>query len=124
MNELGIETQIESNLEPPTKKTKALFSYMTEQEENTNPHNNIHIDEYLDAPCVTMDINPTKFWSEKEWPVLAKLAKNVLAVPASSSSVERLFSIAGKIFRPERCRLSDHRFQSLMFIRCNNNLKC
>ena len=41
----------------------------------------------------------------------AKLARN--------PPVERLFSIAGKIFRPERCRLADKHFQQLMFLRCN-----
>ena len=34
--------------------------------------------------------------------------------------VERLFSIAGKVFTPDRCRLKDSRFEQLMFIRCNN----
>ena len=38
--------------------------------------------------------------------------------------VERLFSIAGKVFRPDRCRLTDHTFEILMFIRCNNKLMC
>ena len=42
-----------------------------------------------------------------------------LCVPASSARVERLFSIAGKIFRPKRCRLMDKRLEELMFIRCN-----
>ena len=32
---------------------------------------------------------------------------------------ERVFSIAGKIFRPERCRLSDAAFEKIMFIRAN-----
>ena len=34
--------------------------------------------------------------------------------------LERLFSIAGKIFRPERCNLTDSLFEQLMFIRYNN----
>ena len=35
------------------------------------------------------------------------------------SAVERLFSIAGKVFRPDRCRLKDEMFERLMMIRCN-----
>ena len=110
-------------LEPPAKKSKMLFSYMPEQ--NTIPLQSSNVDDYLAAPCVSMKINPSNFRRENErkWPFLAKLAKEVLAVPSSSSPVERLFSIAGKVFRPERCKLSDSRFQILMFIRCNNNLK-
>ena len=53
-------------------------------------------------------------------PAMSKLAKRYLSVPASSGPVERLFSIAGKIFRPERCRLTDTVFENLMFIKCNS----
>ena len=48
---------------------------------------------------------------------LSKMVQNYLCIPADP--VERLFSIAGKIFRPERCRLADKHFQQLMFLRCN-----
>ena len=67
-----------------------------------------------------MDTNPADFWKkENKYTKLSKLAKEVLGVPSSSAPVERLFSIAGKIFRPERCNLTDSRFEQLMFIRCN-----
>ena len=36
-----------------------------------------------------------------------KNIKNSLGIPASSAAVERLFSIAGKIYRPERCQIGD-----------------
>ena len=67
-------------------------------------------------------VNPLTFWKENErkFPVLAKLAREFFGVPSSSSPVERLFSIAGKVFTPDRCRLKDNRFEQLMFIRCNN----
>lgn len=57
--------------------------------------------------------------NEDKFPILAKLAKIYLNVPATSAPVERLFSIAGKIFRPDRCRLNDSTFQMLMMIKCN-----
>ena len=47
-----------------------------------------------------------------------------ITIPASSAAVERLFSIAGKIYRPDRCRLSDSRFEQLMFIRSNCDTNC
>ena len=40
----------------------------------------------------------------------------------TSGPVERLFSIGGKFFRPERCRLSDSVFEKLMNIKCNGHL--
>ena len=36
--------------------------------------------------------------------------------------IERRFSIAGKIFRPERCSLSDERFEQLIFVRTNKDI--
>ena len=36
-------------------------------------------------------------------------------------ALARIFSISGKIFRPERCSLSDALFQNLMFIRYNTD---
>ena len=47
---------------------------------------------------------------------LDEVAMTVLGIPASSVPVERLFSIAGKVFRPKRCQLADATFQKLMFI--------
>ena len=52
-------------------------------------------------------------------PAMSKLAKQYLCVPASSGPVERRFSIAGNIFCPERCRLTDTVIEDLMFIKCN-----
>ena len=82
----------------------------------------------MSIPCIASDdddIDVLGFWktNKDNYPILAKLATVYLAVHASSAPVERIFSIGGKIFRPERCRLSNNLFESLMFIRCNHDLK-
>ncbi|KAG7168750.1 hypothetical protein Hamer_G026071 [Homarus americanus] len=56
---------------------------------------------------------------QPEFPVLTRLAAKYLAIPATSAPVERLFSIASKLLRPERCNLRDNRFEQLMMIRCD-----
>lgn len=50
---------------------------------------------------------PLHYWKEREdnFPILAKLSKINLSAPATVEPVERLFSIVGYIFRPDRCRL-------------------
>lgn len=55
------------------------------------------------------------FWrnNNRNFPVLAKIANDALP-----RLIERLFSIAGNIFSPECCRLTDKRFTQLMFVRC------
>ena len=117
----------EMPIEPPkSKRAKSLFSFMPVPVQSKEPSIEstcaMELDAYLLSPCVSMDTNPADFWKkENKYTKLSKLAKEVLGVPSSSAPVERLFSIAGKIFRPERCNLTDSRFEQLMFIRCNNN---
>jgi len=77
---------------------------------------------YLQEPCVTEnDVNPLAYWALKKtvWSELSQLACSYLHVPASSAGVERVFSVAGKVFRSDRCNLSDQKFSELVFIACN-----
>ena len=79
------------------------------------------VEEYLNSPCLPEDTDSLVFWKthQHQLPQMADLASHYLHIPASSAPVERLFSVAGKVFRPDRCRLSDTLFEKLMFIRCN-----
>ena len=79
------------------------------------------LDSYLCEISVDEDSNPLEWWCARSgnFPILSTMAKKYLSMPATSAPVERLFSIAGKIFRPERSSLSDGVFEMLMFIRCN-----
>lgn len=127
---LRLQTPTSSNTDqepPPAKKQKQkeLFSFMSDAEMLTShaqSSSNTETCDYLQAPSLPIGKNPATFWKENQrtYPILATIAKDVLGVPASSTAVERLFSIAGKVFTPERCRLTDSRFKQLMFIRCNN----
>ncbi|VDI55921.1 two pore calcium channel protein 1 [Mytilus galloprovincialis] len=68
-----------------------------------------------ESVCLTIDL-----WSSRQ--MRAKLAVQYLAIPATSAPVERLFSTAGKTFRPERCRLADGTFEKLMMVKCNGKM--
>ena len=101
---------------PPSKKAKSLFSFMLEpsaQSESQSTSLSNELDNYLQSSSVAMEVNPIDFWKKEKtkYPQLSKLAKEMLGVPSSSAPVERLFSIAGKLFRPERCNLKDLRFE-------------
>ena len=56
---------------------------------------------------------------QNNFPNLSRVEIDVLSVPASSATVERVFSIAGKLYMPERYRLTTKHFEQLMFIRAN-----
>lgn len=65
--------------------------------------------------------NPLEFWRVKAttYPYLAALARRVLAVPASSSSVERLFSNAGNVITKKRCSLTNNHAKQLTLLHLN-----
>jgi len=84
----------------------------------------MEVQDYLREPSLDRSKDPLAYWSTQDtkYPHLATLAAKYLAVPATSAPVERLFSIGGKIFRPDRCRLSDTVFEQLMFIHSNGHI--
>jgi hypothetical protein len=118
-------TEVASIQEPPKKKR--LFSFMKDDQgpESTQANPLCEIKRYLEEPCEEEAVNPLTYWKEHQltFPKLAEVSKSLLGIPASSAPVERLFSVAGKVFRPERCRLKDTTFQKLMFLKCNKGLK-
>ena len=105
---------------PPPAKRRKLFSFMTARHTITQPASSTEVTKYLNLPCISEEEKPLDYWKKEDtFPVLSSLACKYLCIPASSGPVERLFSIAGKVFRPERCRIGDEQFQQLMMIRCN-----
>ena len=64
------------------------------------------------------------FWKthENEFKFLAKKAKFLLSIPATSASVERFFSKTGYIMRPHRRRLNDDLAEKLFFLKGNSHL--
>ena len=84
---------------------------------------NTQINCYLSQPCNSDDTDVLVYWKEHRdtLPALVKMAQKYLAVPASSTPVERLFSNAGKVFKPDRCCHMDKNFESVMFIKCNDD---
>lgn len=105
------------------RKRSKLFSYMESQAAavpiDSAPH---ELPVYLRSPCLEDDANPLLFWkiNEHNFPNLAALARKYLAIPASSAPVERIFTVASEMFRPERRYLSDKTFEELLNISCNN----
>jgi len=61
------------------------------------------------------------FWKSNEAvvPTLAKFARSILCIPASSASSERLFSAAGKVISEQRTNISASRAEQLIYISQN-----
>jgi len=72
---------------------------------------------YCNSPTES-DVQPEVYWakmsSTNTYPRLAKLARTLLSIPASSGSVERLFSVSGAIVRARRSRLAAPTVESVL----------
>lgn len=95
------------------------FSYRT----NYRAHKPDELDQYLEAdiPSSIVQENPLEFWSSEvasiKFPLLKCLARKVLAIPATSSGTERLFSLSGIILNNRRQRLSPDQLDNMLVIR-------
>lgn len=60
-----------------------------------------------------------EFWSSMadSLPILAKVAFQILAIPASSASVERSFSAAGQVVSERRSNISPDLVNDILFLR-------
>ena len=64
------------------------------------------------------DCHPLEWWKEncQKLPLLAKLAKKYLCIPATSAPSERAFSLAGYIANQRRACLLPERVNMLVFL--------
>ena len=106
--------------QPGSQPTRGSSAIRDEMERYLKMEAEVNVDQNTGD---IVEINPIKFWSEstisRDIPSLARLARNILSVPASSAPVERVFSHGGIIFRPHRRRLTDDHLSQLIFLKCN-----
>ena len=57
--------------------------------------------------------------NEKVYPVLARLAKDFLAIPATSARSEKMFHLASRVISAKRAELSERISSGIMFVREN-----
>jgi hypothetical protein len=66
--------------------------------------------------------NPLEWWKNCgriRYPTLAKLARRILCIPATSAPSERLFSVAGQIISKNRARLHSDTATDIIFLNQN-----
>jgi hypothetical protein len=112
-------------LSPKTGKRK-MFNYTSPNKENASR---------IDLPKAAFikelelyfqseyneNLDCDKFWrsSKHTFPNLYDMALKYLAVPCSSSPVERLFSVSGYILRPHRSRITETNLTNTTMLKAN-----
>ena len=76
------------------------------------------LDSYLPGAGIARDGNPLTWWAANRstFPVVASVARKMLAVPATSVASERLFSKAGDVITKKRNHLSASKADKLCFL--------
>jgi hypothetical protein len=82
-------------------------------------------DRYISVPNDPSIKSVLGWWRANRgaFPDLARMARDTLAIPASGCSVERLFSVSGRIATWQRNRLHDTTISDLMLYKAAMNLK-
>ena len=90
---------------------------------NPGQHNNMssvdqQFEDYLSEPELDWNAGPLEWWRkrEKKYPLLSRLAKKYLCIPATSVSSERVFSTVGNIVTPRRNYLSTTNVATNVFL--------
>jgi len=118
-----LPTPVESRAASPTPfetntiyKPK-LFSIF----EQNQPKASNEVEEYLREDKIPFSQCPFNWWLNKKnkYPILAKMARIHLAIPATSTPSERLFSDAGNLLSAKRSRMNSELFQRIMFLKRN-----
>ena len=106
--EKRIRNQKESLSLPSLQLQEENEFFEDDQPINEEDKDNDEIDEYLSRrfnPSTILD--SLKWWQkQKQYPVLQALAARYLSIPASSASIERIFSLSGLTFKKRRNRMS------------------
>ncbi|KAJ1687728.1 hypothetical protein LUZ63_013619 [Rhynchospora breviuscula] len=96
----------------------ALKDYLKEKKNPDAPKS--ELDEYLgsdlDQASVDEEFDILTWWKMKvpKYPVLSRLARDVLAVPISTVASESAFSTSGRVLSPVRNSLSDESIEALL----------
>lgn len=103
-------------------KKRKLFQY-DEDEKSLSPNTEVSpTDELTIYLNDSNRISSLSSWKTNSSSSLAAVVKQVFSVQASSAPIERVFSHSGLIMSPRRTSMRDELFQSLVFLRVNQNL--
>lgn len=96
-----------------------LFSIFDQNQ----PKASNEVEEYLKEDKISHNQCPFNWWLNKKdkYPILAKMARIHLAIPATSTPSERLFSDAGNLLSAKRTKINSELFKSIMFLKRNGS---
>ncbi|KAI5612472.1 zinc finger BED domain-containing protein 4, partial [Silurus asotus] len=128
LKEMGKHTQPVSPAEqssdpqPSPSKRSRLFSFIKDRPSTQAKSIEQELAAYLHEEPT--DEDPLQYWKRKsiDFPLLSLMAKKVFTVPATTTTVERIFCLVGKTLRPEHCRLLPKNLDTLIYLNANYSI--
>lgn len=121
-----LQTPLESRPVSPTPSEQFSINITSQSSifaifEQNQPKVHDEVTEYLQEDIIPFNQNPFEWWANKKikYPVLAKIARIYLVVPATSTPSERLFSDAGNLLSAKRSRMDAELFKRMIFLKKN-----
>ena len=118
-------------LKPLTPREKLKKKILEKESSQLNQREPIYFSKFR-KECATYESMPDAdnttdrlmWWSShsESFPILSRLARKILAVPAASSKSERVFSVAGNTVTPKRGSMSPVTVEALVTVACNLRL--
>lgn len=108
--------------EPPMKTAKfSVFQAIQQKPKQPTKFSSVQeeLDDYLRQEIIKDTDDPLKYWEmhSERYPRLSTLARIFLIIPATSGSVERVFSVAAAIARDRRARITAENLEKVLCIR-------
>ena len=112
------KSEEETNTLPMAEKKKLGMMELILQKKKKSNNLQFHneVDEYLAIPVESQIIDPCKWWGEHkmQYPILAKIAREYICIPATSVPSEQSFSKSGELISKRRNRLGDRAIEACM----------
>ena len=85
----------------------------------------VEVTQFFTEKQVGSSVDPLDWWrtNADRFPTMARLAKRVLCIPATSVPSERVFSAAGIIVSKLRASLTHENVDALVFLHANSGLQ-
>ena len=115
-------SKVKRNVHLPNSLDEIFASPDDESHLQGQPSEKSEIDLYMeDDARIDNNMNLLIYWdlNKTVYPNLARIARRVLSIPATNTSVERLFSHSGNTITNRRTRLDAEKVNNLLFIKRN-----
>jgi hypothetical protein len=108
-------------------RTNPLYGYMeymatSQSSQASSMQSTTELERWLREPCLPADTTPqqlTTYMQSKiyDFPIITQIARDYMAIPATSAPSERVFSLAGNLITKKRTKISSENVRYVLCLR-------